>query len=337
MSFQDRFYNFVLYNRSVKSAAGRMLRSRLINNNYFYQKKYKKLLTEKMSKHENVPFRVMIENTNACNSDCTFCPHSRMKRANGFMNKELFEKVVDDCVKSGIEYVTVYGFGEPLLDKHFVERIKYAKSQGIKRVTTNTNAELLNPDLAKEIIKAGLDEIYISFDAATAETFKKIRPTLDFNKVENNIKELVRLRNSMAKKKPEVVLSFVEASENKHEVKKYIKKWKNIVDNISISEIHNWTGELADKLDIRVGKFKKDPCRLLWTDMVISWDGRVPKCCNDYENEVILGDVNNQSIAEIWGGEKMKELREKHKAGDFSGCPDCTYNYHHKSPWWISK
>ena len=340
MKLKNLFYNFVIYNRPVKKAATWVLKNKTVTRNSWYQKKYNNLLAEKMAKHERVPLRVMVENTNCCNSDCVFCPHPQMQRIKGFMDMELFQKIADQCQEIGIDYFTIYGFGEPLLDPQFVDKVRYAKSIGLKRVTTNTNASLLTPEKSRALIEAGLDEIYISFDAATAETFKKIRPALSFVTIENNIKELVRLRVATGKKTPEIVLSFVETPDNKKEVKQYIKKWKSLVDHISISIIHNWTGELSDKLGIKNNFAYRDPCRLLWTDMVISWDGRVPLCCNDYENKTIIGDVEEQSIGEIWGGERLRKIRQHHRAREFTQiaiCAGCSYNIHYKSPWWVNK
>ena len=85
---------------------------------------------------------------------------------------------------------------------------------------------------------------------------------------------------------------------------------------------------------------KKDPCRLLWTEMVISWDGRVSLCCNDYENKAVLGDIKTQSIKEIWSGERLNSIRNFHKKRKFDRigiCKNCEYNYHDKSNWWVSK
>jgi len=290
-----------------------------------------------MNLYKDIPFRVMIENTNACNANCVFCPHKIMKRKVGLMTMGLYKRIIDECLRLGINFVTVYGFGEPLLDKYFTERIKYAKNSGIKRVTTNTNLMYLKKEMIPKLLESGIDEIYISFDAATKETYKKIRPGLDFKTVEGNILSLVKARNEKGLVKPEIVLSFVETDMNKNETKKYLDKWKNVVDNISISYVHNWTGDIKSNV---LTKGKKDPCRLLWSDIVISWNGDVQLCCNDYENRIILGNVKKTKIDDIWGGKRLSAIRSFHEEGNFDKigiCKNCQYNYHHKSPWWVTK
>lgn len=338
MKIGELIYNQVIYNYQVKKLAAVLLKSPFLIKNPLYNYFYCHLLTKKMKQFEKVPFRVMIENTNVCNADCTFCPHKIMKRRIGVMDTVLFKKIISECKKLKIDYVTIYGFGEPLLDKYFFERIEYAKSVGIPRLTTNTNGMYLNKEKIRKVFESKLDEIYLSFDAATEKTYKKIRPGLDFQTVEKNIFELVNEKKRRKSKKPEIVLSYVESQNNQSETAEYIKKWKDKVDHISISFIHNWTGTINTGEVLKGGR--RDPCRLLWTDMVISWNGDVPLCCNDYENKVILGNIESQSIKEIWGGEKLEEIRDWHKNNQFFHipiCKDCLYNYHHKAPWWVSQ
>lgn len=338
MNISDLIYNQVLYNYKVKKLTSKLLQFPFLINNPAYQYFYQQLLAKKTKIFSAIPFRLIIENTNICNADCCFCPHKYMLRKTGNIPMDLFRKLIDQCRQLKINYITVYGFGEPLLDKYFFDRIIYAKTRGIKRVTTNTNAMFLDKDKVKKLLASGLDEIFISFDAATASTYQKIRPGLNFKTVENNILYLIKERKSLNLKKPEIILSYVECNENKNETKFYIKKWEKLVDHVSISFMHNWTGKIKEGQN----NFpeQRDPCRLLWTDMVISWNGDVPICCQDYENKIILGNVYKESITDIWSGKKMAKIRKFHQRLEFnqiSLCRNCTYNFHHKSPWWVAK
>lgn len=291
-----------------------------------------------MKQFSGVPFRVMVENSNICNLSCTFCPHKVMKRRQGIMNDCLFERILDQCKSFGVDYVTIYGFGEPLLDPSFCRKVDLAKKRGLGRVTTNTNGSLLNAEVAENLIRSGLDEIYISIDANTPETYQKVRGSSRFSVVEKNVRLLLRKRSAIGRKNPTVTLSYVESELNKHETQDFVSKWRNMVDCISISKIHNWTGDIP--IESSTGYRMRDPCRLLWTDMVINWDGTVPLCCNDYNNSMKFGDLKHDSLEAIWSGEKMKAIRELHKEKRFNEiptCRNCTYNYHDKSPWWVSK
>lgn len=334
----DKLYDLVVYNYRVKGAVMALLKSPLTVKNPAYLLFYNSFLENRMKLFEVAPFRVMIENTNLCNLSCTFCPHKMMKRKKGIMSESLFKRIIMQCKSLGIDYVTIYGFGEPLLDSNFSERVKWAKLKGIGRVTTNTNGLLLHEKTSRKIIEAGLDEIYVSIDAAMQETYRKVRSSSKLAAVEKNILSLLKIREELGRENPTVVLSFVQSEVNRHETRFFVSKWENVTDHVSISKIHNWTGdiEISGKIDCQMS----DPCRLLWTDMVISWDGKVPLCCNDYENRIILGNLETNSIEDIWGGEELMTIREFHKRREFNEivlCKQCTYNYHDKSPWWVSK
>ena len=301
-----------------------------------YRYLYARKINNTVKKYQRIPERVMIENTNICNANCVFCPHKVMKRKVGVMDLALSKKIISECRQLNINYLTIYGFGEPLLDKYFFERVAYAKELGIPRVTTNTNAMYMDKKAVNNIFDSRIDEIYISFDAATEKTYQLIRPGLNFSTVENNINYLLKEKKKRGIKTPKIILSFVESQTNSKEVEAYLEKWQNKVDGISISIIHNWTGQIEAGITSNHGF--RDPCRLLWTDMVISWDGKVPLCCNDYENRVILGDCRINTIEEIWGGKILDTIRQDHINKNYSNvpvCSSCTYNYHHKSPWWV--
>lgn len=334
----DAIYNLVLYNYSIKRLARAFLKNGFLVKSLPYRMLYEDRIRQSVKRFSALPFRVMIENTNICNADCTFCPHKAMRRPSGVMDMALFKKIIDDCSSSGVDYVTIYGFGEPLMDRLFFERVRYAKEKGIKRVTTNTNAFYLDEEKIDLLIKSGIDEVYVSFDAFSAATFKKIRPNLDFNKVRQNILGLLAKRAEAGSSRPQVVLSFVESPLNSKEVSLYLRYWKGRADFVSISIAHNWTGQIKDK-NLQ-GAALRDPCRLLWTDMFILYNGDVALCCNDYEGRVIIGNIKNRSIKDIWGGDILAKLREVHLRKNFSAlglCEKCNYNFHYKSNWWVSR
>jgi radical SAM protein with 4Fe4S-binding SPASM domain len=60
---------------------------------------------------------------------------------------------------------------------------------------------------------------------------------------------------------------------------------------------------------------------------VILADGRVNACaCRDVEAELIVGNVNDKPLKEIWAGREITELIERHERGDYPDvCKRCTY------------
>lgn len=262
---------------------------------------------------------VRIEQTNACNADCGFCPHGVMERKIGIMGYELFCKIVDDCGHAGITKINLTSFGESFIDKRFIDKIRYAKDKGIPYVYLTSNGSLLDEKRCRGIIESGLDEIRISLDTLTKEAFEKVRVGLKHETVISNIERLIELKKETGSKKPKITVNFVETPHNHIEVKPFIEMWKDKVDLIHIQGLHNW----ADRPDLgRSNGYV--PCRRLWFTLNIQWDGTVALCCADYEGKVILGDMRSSSILDIWNNERFQWAREQNlKRADKFLCQGC--------------
>lgn len=331
------FKETLLFNHKIKRIANALLESPMLNENPFYRYLLNRQIKKIISVYEARPYCLRIENTNLCNARCFLCPHSTMKRNAGVMDESLYQKIVDEAVSLGINYINLHNFGEPLLDKNFAEKVKYAKKRGIKRVATNTNGQLLNGRLAEDLIEAGLDEIFFSVDAARKETYGKLRIGLDFGMVKNNIKNLSELRKKRGLEKPKIIVDFLESGMNSAEESEFVSFWKKVADYICISRVHDWAGKktLPDSTLQKSYIYQSlVPCRLPFTELVIAWDGQALLCCLDIEGEEVVGDAKKEHLWDIWNGESLKTIRKKQltmKIDDLKLCRSCQ----NRVFWWI--
>lgn len=341
MNLRGKVYSSLFYMHFLKKIGIKLLNSPWFVNNDLYQYLQETYIKKIINKYFLAPNLVVIENTSFCNSSCSMCPHSVMKRKQGTMKTDLFHKIIDQCNKLGVKQVGLHNFGEPLMDKDFAEKLRYASQKADASVGTSTNAALMRSELAKEIILSGLDTINFSIDAFTKASYEKIRVGLPFKEVIKNVENFIDIRKQLGKKKPEIIVDFIETELNKGEKKLFINKWKGLVDKVNITTLHAWGGSYEGKagkgkFHSKLLKIKREPCRFLWTDMVINWDGRVSVCCQDYEAKIVIGDINKNSLQEIWRGKIINDLRKKHLAGKFSEIPLCSLcNY--RSVWWLFK
>jgi molybdenum cofactor biosynthesis enzyme MoaA len=270
------------------------------------------------------PKLLRVETTNNCNARCVTCPRSGMKRAVGVMDMHLFRSVIDQAVKMGIRNVHLHNYGEPLLDRTLPEKIFYAKQKGL-HAKIFSNGSLMTPDMAERIIEAGIDEVKISVDGCTKETFERIRKPLVFEDVIKGIENLIQAR--AGRSRPGISLVFVDFDQNHSEVAALKKKWGPRVDSVIVTEYHNWAKGAAGKVSLRQRLQKKIPCARLWKTVTVLWDGRVALCCLDYNGDVILGDVSKEPLSSVWSGEKYSQLRRLHAQGAQEKiflCSECT-------------
>lgn len=272
------------------------------------------------------PLHIDIESTSACNLRCTMCARNFMDEEKGgeigSMKWDLFKKIIDEASKHGLPSIKLNYRGEPLLHPDLEKMVKYAKKAGIIEVQFNTNGLLLNEDRAKALIEAGLDRIIFSFDGATKETYEKIRTGSNFEVVVGNIKNLVRIRDSMGLQRPCVRVQMVNMEENEHELGMFKDLWKPVANRIGIIK-------KRDRSDSDKSKMEAFPCPQIWQRMMICWNGETRMCCGDWSGEYVIGDASKSSISDMWKGKKMEHVRQCHASGKSNSigvCAKCEIN-----------
>lgn len=268
------------------------------------------------------PKVVRIETTNHCNAECTFCPRESIGRDKTFMDRDLFDKIIDQCVAGGTRMIHMHNFGEPLLDKRIPDLVRHAKDKGIPRIKLFSNGHLLRDKMAERLLDSGLDEIKVSLDGANSDEFNELRIGLDHETVLNNTREFRELRNRRGLLYPKVVAACVTSSDKKQTE----QLLEGVVDHIDWSSLHNWAGKRRWVGDRKVRK----PCGRLWRTLSILVNGDVAQCCLDHSGQEILGNVGDQKISDIWNNQRYNELRKLHRKSQqdqISLCDNCTKCY----------
>lgn len=69
---------------------------------------------------------------------------------------------------------------------------------------------------------------------------------------------------------------------------------------------------------------ERQPCPALWQYPTIHWDGRVTLCCKDTDLALVVGDLRQNTFAEIWNhGQRVELYRRWHLEGKFHLLPEC--------------
>jgi radical SAM protein with 4Fe4S-binding SPASM domain len=271
------------------------------------------------------PRVVLIDTVSFCNLKCSMCVHKEMTRKKGVMPWALFTRIIDEIAETKKDVrVWMVFFGEALLLKKkkpsIFDMIAYAKKKGLTDVVLNSNANLLDEQAARGLIDSGLDAIYIGLDAFSEETYSKVRVGGNYGKTVAQVTRLLHLKRELAAVKPEVFVQFVEMDINAGEKEAFIDFWKKQGATVKIRPKVSWAG-LINAPNLTLGDDERWPCYWAMQTLSVTDTGKVVTCAVDLDARYIAGDVNVQSLKEIWNG-PLKELRTMHRTGNFTCLPD---------------
>ncbi len=270
------------------------------------------------------PLLVDIETSSVCNLKCPMCytitEEFKEKVHAKLMDEELFYKIIDE-IGGNVPAIRLSLRGEPTLHPHLIEFIKYAKQKGIKEVSFLSNGSRFTDEFIRNLIEAGVDWITVSIDG-TGEQYNSIRKPLQFEETFQKIKRFSEIKKEMGVHRPVIKIQGIWPA-LKHNVEEYYNMFEPITDSIAFNP-------LIDYLDNDENIVYDDTfsCPQLYQRIIIAADGQVLMCSNDEENMNVIGDANIESVYDIWHGEKLQEMREKHKTPcGFKDIPVCRKCY----------
>jgi MoaA/NifB/PqqE/SkfB family radical SAM enzyme len=183
--------------------------------------------------------KLYVEASTLCNLNCTMC----MRRGwngepMGHMDMELYKKLIDEAATTkSIRTVFFGGIGEPMYHPQFIEMVSMAKATG-KRVECVSNGTLMPPERAKEIIEAGLDQVWFSIDGFDEKTYEDIREQGSFAELKRNIMHVAQLRTDPRYAHFRIGLTFVVMRDNVHQLMDLMTfAWRCGASDVKISNV----------------------------------------------------------------------------------------------------
>jgi len=279
------------------------------------------------------PYRIMVDPTNACNLGCPLCPTglNASTRKKGVLKLEEFKKIVDEVKDYCIE-IHLYNWGEPTLNKHLIEMIKYSKSKKIwSRISSNLSLNY-KENYLEELVKSGLSLLHVDVDGLDQDVYEKYRRKGDFNTVIKNLKKISELKTKLQLKEPVLELAMLAMRQNEHQHEDFFDFAKELkAEEIKIDKIqHNpnmdeqwlpknqsliyrtYEGGKADSHSTKEEEEKKQ-CHWPWSGVVINWDGGVNPCCIIDDPKADFGNAKKQSIETIWNSPEYISSRSEFK------------------------
>lgn len=296
-------------------------------------KEYRRKWVENPKKYivEKAPIHLDIETSSICNLRCPMClftidlekgNESRLKK--GLMDWDLYTKIVDEAAEIGVSSIKLNWRGEPTMHPRLADMVRYAKRKNILDVMFNTNAVRLDEKLSKELIEAGLDKIFFSVDSIDPEKYEKIRIGAKYKNVISNIKRFSAI-NEEAGHPVYTRVQKVLMNNTNNENEEFKAFFSRYVDQVAFEDYIPY-GEADYGKEVKRESVFPFACSQLWQRLFITWDGECRICCVNSMDALIVGNIADSSIRDVWNSEKLQGIRKLHEQGlwhEIDLCKNC--------------
>ncbi len=302
------------------------------------------------------PTHIMMEPTTHCNLKCALCPVSKgLKRPKGHMDYGLFKKVIDE-IGDYLFFVLLWDWGEPFLNPASYEMISYARKKGIKVLSCTNGHPFVEDKNVEKVILSGLNTLTVAVDGTSQETYERYRRGGDLDSVLQGIRKIVAKKRELETKTPIVNLRFIVMKHNELEIPKIKDLAKSLgADVLTFMTLNPYIDAIYCENDTTTKenednflpenhlhhrfrnsqngktrvKLKNNPCKHLWNNPVVHWNGMVCPCTYDYHEKYALGDLHGNTFKRIWFGAPYLHMRSlfRNKWENLPLCRECSYGY----------
>lgn len=285
-----------------------------------------------------------IETTNACNMRCYFCPRTTMMtRPVETMKPELFKKIVNQLSPHSPvtwltweDYVTdtydidpddvsenhfflyiipkviqLHGYGEPLLDKNIPDYVELLSERGFPSYFSCNPANIDVPKTL-DMFNRGLSYIKYSIESTNDSTHKSVRGAAsDFTESYSKLLDILN-KKEQRNLNTTIIITMLDLNrENQQEDFERLQKLFFDMD-VYLYQKSQDTQWLNKDYHGTKSIHWSEPCKHPWMSMTIKSNGEATQCMEDFNNAIVLGDTNKESLYDIWNGKKYAKLRQDH-------------------------
>lgn len=266
--------------------------------------------------HLDYPRAINVETVGRCNAKCNFCPHPELDRKFDSMSDKLFEKIVREASTfppNRFNGFAVHSVNEPFMDRKIFDRLALINEivpQASISITTNMN--VMPPRFFERIRRIrNISQWNVSFNSAEKREYEETM-RIDFDRTVANVKRLLHENRESPFVAAPITFSRVgtSAAQNTQFVTECEALFSEFVRGKDFQTLllgkANWLGDVTDISPFFHGS---DPCHQ-WVNFTVHCNGIVPHCCVDAKQRFPFGDVNKQSILEIYNGPHWRNLRQ---------------------------
>lgn len=253
----------------------------------------------------------MLQLSGVCNFRCRMCGHA--KNNYGFMSERIFKRTISECKRNDIEALIFAGpWGEPTLHPNWKEFVDQAVKNEFS-VILSTNASRLNKQEIDFLAISGLETLQVSFSGYDQNSYESVYVNGDFQAIKKILTD-IKSEFEKVKSPPKVLINGVcdykQPDEFVDNTYRFLYKFGYSDEEINIVRPNNFGGKKSVDNTVK-RKEKLRFCSVLENVLGVYWDGKVTACaCLDNDRKMLIGDILNESIADIRTGERFTKIVE---------------------------
>ncbi|HEY3041617.1 MAG TPA: radical SAM/SPASM domain-containing protein, partial [Pyrinomonadaceae bacterium] len=278
------------------------------------------------------PVKAYIEPTLFCNLRCPACPTGLQLglRPSTSIDVNVFKSAIDEIGDYLFE-LWMYNWGEPLLHKQTPEMIRYAKEKGIGNIRLSTNLSIpLTDDYIDRFVRSGLDELIVSLDGATQETYGKYRIRGEIDLVHRNMLRMQEAKTRHGLSTPNIIWQFLVFKHNEHQIKQAQANYRNWgADSIyfygaempfeenaagfepsTIPEYNQYHPDHPQRHEMKRYKAGGKSCSWLYGVFLLNPGGKVSSCCSVVDEADDFGEYSpRDGFFQAWNSPRFRQAR----------------------------
>ncbi len=289
----------------------------------------------------DAPYNVIFETSTYCNLNCKYCGHSKHIWPEENMSMELFKKAVDQIkdFPSKIKKFELYFFGEPLCNPLLPKMLEYArKSDLTETIDFTTNGLLFSKDKVDEFVDRGMpNNIRISLQGIDANKYGEVCGTkIDFDSFVENLNYLYKNKGDaqIHMKIPDIAIADIPNGKEQFEIIfgdiadfLFVERIIPIYSDVDYKKVDSriLKNALGGRKGVKQGKINK-VCNRPFYRLAVRINGDVTAACCDQLNDVRYGNIEKESLYEIWNGYERTnflKLQLQGKRFQHSCCKGC--------------
>jgi MoaA/NifB/PqqE/SkfB family radical SAM enzyme len=305
------------------------------------------------------PKTMEVETTTRCHLKCAICEHTYWEEPSRDMSFEEFKHIVDQFPK--LKWIGMTGIGSSFINPDFIKMLEYLKSRNVFVEFFDT-FDLIDEKTAEKLVDLKIDKVWVSMEAATKETYEKIRVGAKFEKTLLHIKNFIEVKKKKKSPLPELWFHYIINKHNVEEMPMYVDIVHDIIKDgssnyatlifftnlLSFREVECLLPEIpkriSDSVREKARKYRiylnwnenidcSQPIQMCskWTEPFVLVTGHVQPCCvinmandREFQKKHAFGNLLTQNFRDMWVSQEFKKFTKMISEGKLPAvCKNC--------------